>query len=164
MRRHIRNPRLWIAALLLFAAWLLWPRTVSPPPVNETPRATAPATAPGNPSAPASRPLADAPAASPVDTLPAFLPDEARDTIALIRRGGPFPHPQDGSTFQNRERLLPAKPRGWYREYTVETPGLSHRGARRIVTGGDPPDAWYYTDDHYDSFRAFAVPAMEPAP
>ena len=159
MRRHIRNPRVWIAALLLFAAWLLWPRTVSPPPVNETPRATAPATGPGNPSA-----LADTPTASPVDTLPAFLPDEARDTIALIRRGGPFPHPQDGSTFQNREGLLPANPRGWYREYTVETPGLSHRGARRIVTGGDPPEAWYYTDDHYDSFRAFTVPATEQAP
>ena len=89
---------------------------------------------------------------------------EARDTIALIRRGGPFPHPQDGSTFQNREGLLPANPRGWYREYTVETPGLSHRGARRIVTGGDPPEAWYYTDDHYDSFRAFTVPATEHAP
>ena len=164
MRRHIRNPRIWIAALLLFAAWLLWPRTVSPPPVNEAPRAAAPATAPTGCRAPASRPLADAPAASSVDTLPAFLPDEARDTIALIRRGGPFPHPQDGSTFQNRERLLPAQPRGWYREYTVETPGLSHRGARRIVTGGDPPETWHYTDDHYDSFRAFAVPATEPAP
>ena len=157
MRRHIRNPRIWIAALLLFAAWLLWPRTVSPPPVNEAPRTTVPATAP---SSGAPRPLAEA----PIARLPAFLPDEARDTIALIRRGGPFPHPQDGGTFQNREGLLPAKPRGWYREYTVETPGLSHRGARRIVTGGDPPEAWYYTDDHYDSFRAFAVPATEPAP
>ena len=160
MRRHVRNPRIWIVALLLFAAWLLWPRTVSPPPVNETPRATAPAT----PPPPASSPLAEAPTTAPAGALPAFLPDEARDTIALIRRGGPFPHPQDGSTFQNREGLLPARARGWYREYTVETPGLSHRGARRIVTGGDPPEAWYYTDDHYDSFRAFAVPATEPAP
>ena len=149
MRRHIRNPRIWIVALLLFAAWLLWPRTVSPPPVNEAPTATAPVAAPG---------------AAATDTLPAFLPDEARDTIALIRRGGPFPHPQDGSTFQNRERLLPAQPRGWYREYTVETPGLSHRGARRIVTGGDPPQAWYYTDDHYDSFRAFTVPPTGRSP
>ena len=57
--------------------------------------------------------------------------------------------------FGNREGHLPRKPRGWYREYTVETPGLSHRGARRIVTGGDPPREWYYTDDHYDSFRPF---------
>jgi guanyl-specific ribonuclease Sa len=158
MRRHIRNPRVWIVALLLLAAWLLWPRTVSPPPVNEVPQPAAPAAVP---AVPAQSPQARAP--SPGGALPAFLPDEARDTIALIRRGGPFPHPQDGSTFQNREGLLPGRPRGWYREYTVETPGLSHRGARRIVTGGDPPQAWYYSDDHYDSFRAFTVPAMEDA-
>lgn len=61
--------------------------------------------------------------------------------------------------FFNREGLLPAKPRGYYREFTVDTPGLSHRGARRIVTGGDPPEVWYYTDDHYASFRRF-----EPLP
>ena len=152
MRRHVRNPRIWIVALLLFAAWLLWPRTVSPPPVNEAPRPTVPSAAPASPSTPAPLPSAETPAAPPAGTLPAFLPDEARDTIALIRRGGPFPHAQDGSTFQNREGLLPAKPRGWY------------RGARRIVTGGDPPEAWYYTDDHYDSFRAFAEPATGRAP
>ncbi|PZU26584.1 MAG: ribonuclease [Stenotrophomonas sp.] len=93
------------------------------------------------------------------DPLPAFLPAEARATIDLIQRGGPYPHRQDGSTFGNRERQLPQRPRGYYREYTVDTPGLSHRGARRIVTGGDPPDAWYYTDDHYESFRSFEVPA-----
>jgi ribonuclease T1 len=87
--------------------------------------------------------------------LPAFLPPEARSTIALIQRGGPFPHRQDGGVFGNREGHLPRQPRGWYREYTVDTPGLSHRGARRIVTGGQPPRDWYYTDDHYDSFRAF---------
>ena len=61
--------------------------------------------------------------------------------------------------FGNREQRLPQRPRGYYREYTVDTPGLGHRGARRIVTGGTPPDAWYYTDDHYDSFRSFDVPA-----
>ena len=92
--------------------------------------------------------------------LPDFLPAEARDTIALIERGGPFPHPQDGSVFGNREGRLPAQPRGYYREYTVHTPGLDHRGARRIVTGGQPPATWYYTDDHYDSFRAFTVGAI----
>jgi len=162
MRRHIRNPRIWIAAVLLFAAWLLWPRTVSPPPVNETPPPAASATTPAG--SPAPSPRAATPPVSPADALPAFLPDEARDTIALVRRGGPFPHPQDGSTFQNREGLLPAKPRGWYREYTVETPGLSHRGARRIVTGGDPPETWHYTDDHYESFRTFTVPPRELAP
>ncbi len=87
----------------------------------------------------------------------AGLPREALDTIALIQRGGPFPHRQDGSTFGNREGRLPRQPRGWYREYTVDTPGLSHRGARRIVTGGQPPREWYYTDDHYDSFRRIEV-------
>ncbi len=74
-------------------------------------------------------------------------------TLRLIERGGPFPHAQDDTTFFNREGHLPQRPRGYYREYTVETPGLSHRGARRIVTGGDPPVIFYYTDDHYDSFR-----------
>lgn len=87
--------------------------------------------------------------------LPAFLPAEAHDTLALIASGGPFPYPQDGSEFGNRERHLPAKPRGYYREYTVYTPGIGHRGARRIVTGGRPPEVFYYTDDHYDSFRSF---------
>ena len=63
------------------------------------------------------------------------LPPEAADTLRLIARDGPFPHRQDGGVFGNREGRLPRKPRGWYREYTVETPGLRHRGARRIVTG-----------------------------
>ena len=89
--------------------------------------------------------------------LPAFLPVEARDTLALIARGGPFPHRQDGSVFGNREKHLPAKPHGYYREYTVDAPGLDHRGARRIITAGQPPEMYYYTDDHYDSFRSFQV-------
>ena len=83
--------------------------------------------------------------------LPDFQPPEAADTLAFIERGGPFPHRQDGSTFQNREGILPDAPRGYYREYTVETPGSPDRGARRIVTGRDGER--YYTDDHYDSFR-----------
>lgn len=89
--------------------------------------------------------------------LPAFLPPEAHETLRLIARGGPFPHAQDGSVFGNREHRLPDKPRGYYHEYTVDTPGLGHRGARRIVTGGQPPVAYYYTDDHYDTFRGFQV-------
>ncbi len=97
------------------------------------------------------------PAQSAREQIPG-LPAEAMATIALIGQGGPFPHRQDGSTFGNREGRLPSKPRGWYREYTVDTPGLNHRGARRIVTGGNPPEVWYYTDDHYDSFRRFEVP------
>ena len=86
----------------------------------------------------------------------AALPPEARKTHQLIHRGGPFPYERDGTVFFNRERLLPAYPRGHYREYTVRTPGVRHRGARRIVCGGRPPErpeACYYTDDHYASFR-----------
>jgi ribonuclease T1 len=79
------------------------------------------------------------------------LPKEAVETIALIRKGGPFPHQRDGSTFGNRERMLPSRERGWYREYTVKTPGARDRGARRIVAGRD--GTLYYTDDHYRSFR-----------
>ncbi|MEO8364990.1 MAG: ribonuclease [Pseudoxanthomonas sp.] len=92
------------------------------------------------------------------DVLPAFLPPEAHETLRLIARGGPFPHPQDGSVFGNREKRLPSQPRGYYHEYTVDTPGLSHRGTRRIITGGQPPVVYYYTDDHYDTFRSFQVP------
>jgi ribonuclease T1 len=79
------------------------------------------------------------------------LPAEARGTLALIKAGGPFPHAQDGRTFSNREALLPKRRRGYYREYTVKTPGARDRGARRIVTGRD--GEYYYTDDHYRSFR-----------
>ena len=91
-------------------------------------------------------------------SLTPFLPAEARDTIALIQRGGPFPHRQDGSIFSNREQRLPQRPRGYYHEYTVDTPGAGNRGARRIVTGGTPPTGWFYTDDHYETFRSFDVP------
>lgn len=104
----------------------------------------------------------------------AELPREARETLQLIRQGGPFPYARDGSVFGNRERLLPLRERGHYREYTVRTPGARDRGARRIVAGGcDGPPApaakagrnqqhfvapcaageYYYTDDHYASFR-----------
>ncbi|MFY9315673.1 MAG: ribonuclease domain-containing protein [Burkholderiales bacterium] len=79
------------------------------------------------------------------------LPREAIETIALIRQGGPFPYERDGVVFGNREKLLPARERGWYREYTVRTPGERSRGARRIVAGRD--GTLYYTDDHYRSFR-----------
>ncbi|HYF61185.1 MAG TPA: ribonuclease domain-containing protein [Herpetosiphonaceae bacterium] len=79
------------------------------------------------------------------------LPDEARVTIGLIDRGGPFPYEKDGATFGNRERLLPRQPSGYYREYTVITPGSDDRGARRIVAGDN--GELYYTDDHYASFR-----------
>lgn len=79
------------------------------------------------------------------------LPDEALATLTLIERGGPYPYRQDDGTFENREGILPDRDRGHYREFTVDTPGSSDRGARRIVTGADGER--YYTDDHYDSFR-----------
>jgi ribonuclease T1 len=89
----------------------------------------------------------------------ADLPPQARDTLALIKRGGPFPYRKDGTAFQNRERRLPMQPRGYYREYTVRTPGERDRGARRIVAGrgttGDPATSgeYWYTADHYETFR-----------
>jgi ribonuclease T1 len=79
------------------------------------------------------------------------LPKEAQETYALIKVGGPFPYAKDGSTFGNREKRLPKQKRGYYKEYTVKTPGARNRGARRIVCGA--PTECYYTDDHYESFK-----------
>ena len=89
----------------------------------------------------------------------AELPKEAQITDRLIRAGGPFPYPNDGIVFGNRERVLPGKPHGYYREYTVKTPGERTRGARRIVCGGPEasrPEACFYTGDHYASFALIA--------
>jgi ribonuclease T1 len=79
------------------------------------------------------------------------LPPEARQTIALIRKGGPFPYQRDGAAFGNREGILPRREHGYYREYTVRTPGARDRGARRMVAGRG--GELYYTEDHYRSFR-----------
>ena len=84
------------------------------------------------------------------------LPPQGQDVMEQIRQGGPFRYEKDGTVFGNREHLLPSQKRGYYREYTVPTPGLRHRGARRIVCGGQQPrspNACYYTEDHYSSFR-----------
>jgi ribonuclease T1 len=89
----------------------------------------------------------------------AALPPEARQTHQLIHAGGPFPYAKDGTTFFNRERQLPARPRGHYREYTVKSPGSRDRGARRIVCGGQAvsaPEVCFYTADHYTSFSRIA--------
>ena len=88
---------------------------------------------------------------------PDFLPPEAVETLRAIEHGGPFRYSRDGVAFQNRERLLPERPRGYYREYTVPTPGENDRGARRIVAGGNPPEVYYYTADHYRSFRKVEI-------
>jgi len=97
---------------------------------------------------------------APIRDIPAAaLPGEARATLALIKAGGPFAYARDGSVFSNREKILPPRQRGYYREYTVKTPGASDRGARRIVAGagasGDVRTSgeYYYTGDHYNSFR-----------
>jgi ribonuclease T1 len=82
---------------------------------------------------------------------PVDLPAQARDTVALIKSGGPFPYSEDGIVFGNREGILPKESSGYYHEYTVTTPGSSDRGARRIIAARD--GAMYYTDDHYSSFR-----------
>lgn len=139
-----RNP--WLILLLVAGlAWMWWSSRESTTEVIDLP------TTSDQPTARLPEPSARGPRTS-ID-----LPAEAIETIALIQRGGPYPHRQDDGVFGNRERRLPQKPRGWYREYTVDTPGLNHRGPRRIVTGGHPPNEWYYTDDHYDSFRKFEV-------
>lgn len=80
------------------------------------------------------------------------LPAEARNTLALIDRGGPYPYPKDGAVFSNFERELPREKSGYYHEYTVTTPGSRDRGARRIITGDG--GEFYYTDDHYKTFKA----------
>jgi ribonuclease T1 len=82
------------------------------------------------------------------------LPREAQQTLALIKAGGPFSYPQDGKAFGNREAMLPKQIRGYYREYTVKTPGARDRGARRIITGRG--GEYYYTEDHYRTFRRIA--------
>ena len=114
-----------------------------------------PVAAPASTGAPATQ--------SPIATdafsrgYPSFLPPEAHPVLAAIAAGGPYDYRQDGGVFQNREGLLPRQPRGYYREFTVETPGSDDRGARRIVSGGEPPVEYFYTDDHYRSFRRFTL-------
>lgn len=94
------------------------------------------------------------------EILVSALPPEARQTLKLIQEGGPFPYEKDGTVFGNREGKLPRQKRGYYTEYTVRTPGVSHRGARRIVAGGPRERLieFYYTDDHYQSFRKIRMP------
>ena len=99
-------------------------------------------------------------AADPAQVELSSLPREAQQTQRLILVGGPFPYPRkDGIVFGNRERSLPRHERGFYREYTVPTPGSRDRGARRIICGGrqpTQPEACFYTDDHYASFKRIA--------
>ncbi|MFJ3924423.1 ribonuclease domain-containing protein [Streptomyces sp. NPDC090022] len=115
------------------------------------PAATVPTTAA---TAAASAPAAATPgwAAGMATVREAQLPPQARDTLALIDKGGPYPYRQDGTVFGNFEKALPRQQRGYYHEFTVKTPGSRDRGARRIVTGSG--GEFYYTDDHYKTFEA----------
>ncbi|MGV3569403.1 MAG: ribonuclease domain-containing protein [Ramlibacter sp.] len=108
-----------------------------------------------SPAAEARGPLDGSAAGGSVAVRVAELPRQGQETYELIRQGGPFPYEKDGSVFGNRERLLPIEKRGYWREYTVKTPGSRDRGARRIVCGGPAraPHACFYTADHYASFR-----------
>ena len=90
-------------------------------------------------------------AAHAADVALGDLPQEAQRVLAAAKQGGPFPYPQDGRVFANREHRLPPRPRGYYREYTVPTPGKRGRGARRLIAGAR--GEYYYTEDHYRSFR-----------
>ena len=127
------------------------PNATSPAPTQP------PATGAPQPTKPQRSTAAPQPTAQPARPIKGFdsatadeLPEQARQTLARIARGGPFPHRQDGAVFQNRERLLPRQPSGYYHEYTVETPGSDDRGARRIITGA--AGEIFYTEDHYASF------------
>lgn len=162
-------PRRALAAILMIAASMLAAcsstTTVEVPPAAGTTAASktassrptsAPAqTTPRSPVAPDVSVSGRAKAQSGSSGLPTValtdLPLEAQQTYALIAAGGPYPYRQDGQIFGNREGLLPWGDYGWYREYTVETPGSADRGARRFVVSEDR--LFYYTDDHYDTFR-----------
>jgi len=159
----MRRPAWIIVGLLVLGLWL-WSQHDARAPLQApggTSQVAKPSTSPF--SLPSSEPAPSPPAAAaPAHSYPEFLPPEAHDVLEVIARGGPFEYRQDGSVFQNRERRLPQQPRGYYHEYTVETPGSRDRGARRIITGGGIPGErrpreYWYTDDHYRSFRRFEV-------
>jgi guanyl-specific ribonuclease Sa len=139
----MRRPVWILVVLLVFGLWLWTQQRASSPGPSDAP-------------AGAVLSLPTAPAGDTA-SLPAFLPAEAHEVLRRIAQGGPFEYRQDGGVFQNRERRLPTQPRGYYHEYTVETPGSRDRGARRIITGGEPPREYWYTDDHYRSFRRFEL-------
>jgi ribonuclease T1 len=147
-----------ITVVLLVAVWWLQSRSgddAEPSRASDGPSVTSSPSATSTPTA--TRSARPGPSASRDEDGIAYvdladLPREAAETVELIDAGGPFPYPgKDGSTFGNFEGVLPDRPRGYYREYTVDTPGLSHRGARRIIAGDG--GQLYWTEDHYESFK-----------
>lgn len=156
--RHLVVALLAALALLLAGCTelRLQPGSSVPPPGSTPQLATTEGAPDGSGDGSSTDPASGLPWVSVAD-----LPPEAEETLDLIDAGGPFPYDKDGSTFGNHEGVLPEEPKGFYREYTVETPGLSHRGPQRIVTGGeDTPatddDVFYWTADHYESFDRIA--------
>ncbi|QOY62795.1 ribonuclease [Lysobacter sp. H21R4] len=148
--------RLWLVAAVIVAGLWSWTQYRQAPVVP--PVATVQSPAPSSEAVDRVNAPASASSSSGRQTrFPAFLPGEAHPVLEAIARGGPYAYRQDDGVFQNREGRLPQRARSHYREYTVPTPGASDRGARRIVTGGDPPTEYFYTDDHYGSFRRFEV-------
>ena len=143
-----RLPGWVVVALVVGALVLLWGLARPDADVPGAPTPVAP-TSPAAPGGVSNRPP------TPDSGLPTVaeseLPDEADTTLALIRAGGPFPYEEDDGVFGNRERILPPQRSGYYREYTVETPGQGDRGPRRIIGGADGD--LYWTTDHYASFR-----------
>jgi guanyl-specific ribonuclease Sa len=158
MRAAGSSSKWLVIAIVAILAVFVWTSLREPAP-------SVPPAAQGPPATQSDNPLETPPPLTPppvadaktTASYPDFLPPEAIDTLERIARGGPYPYRQDDGVFQNRERLLSPQPRGYYREYTVDTPGSRDRGARRIVTGGRPPSEYYYTDDHYRSFRRFTL-------
>jgi len=137
MRRKTK-PLLWVVAAFAVFVTALWQQRAD----------HAPSAARHDAAVSARR---DSPVLAPQGApVPAAERAQLAKTLALIDRGGPFPYPKDGTVFANREGLLPSQPRGWYREYTVPTPGAKNRGARRVVRGKDG-ETWY-TRDHYKTF------------
>ncbi len=135
-----------LLAALLFLGWKAWQRHA---PVGATSVATGDV---------ATTPIAAE--AAPTEAAAGGYPREVAQTLALVQAGGPFRYDRDGVVFGNFEHHLPERPRGYYHEYTVPTPGARNRGARRIITGGEPPSEYWYTGDHYDSFTRLDPGAM----
>lgn len=139
-----------LAAIVLVGVWA-WPRVSQDRALQQVGTTVPLITRPAGRAYPPAPPLTRGPGAN----YPAMLPREAHAVLDSIARGGPYDYRQDGNVFQNREHRLPPQARGYYREFTVPTPGSPDRGPRRIVTGGDPPESYWYSDDHYRSFRRF---------
>ncbi len=148
---------LWSTVLVVALAMLAWAFLRGSGPAGESPvQGTGPNRSVSQPASAEPGGRHTTSSVDPVSGLPlvseSALPPEARHTLALIRAGGPYPYPRnDDQVFTNREGVLPSERRGYYREFTVETPGSPDRGARRIVVGADGEK--YYSDDHYQSFR-----------